>query len=315
VGDAAFQLADGAVSGPIQGNLGFAVVKITKVTPGKVISLEEATPGIEQEIKSEAAANKAYDLVQKYQTAHDKGSTLVESAKAAGVMPETFTPVTAAGQDADMQTVQGLDARMLKEAFGLSQGGETDVIQDAKGEYFALRVDKVIPPTLPSLDKVRPRLVQAFLQREMSKRLDDKLNELKARVKKGESLEAVAKSVGSDVTHLTLNREIAQGNRNLPAGLAAQIFSSKPGDLIVTGRGLARIDSIDPVQPGLIATTMNGGQLSMARNIIQEMQQEARTWSKDQIKPKVNIALADQAIGATAKAASGSPAAPAGKAP
>jgi peptidyl-prolyl cis-trans isomerase D len=302
------------VSAPIQGNLGWAVVKVTKVTPAKVVTLEEARPAIEQEVKTEAAANKAYDLVQKYQNAHDKGSTLAESAKAAGVMPQTFTPVTAGGQDADMQTVEGLDQRMLKEAFDLTQGGETDVIQDGKGEYFALHVDKVIPATLPSLDKVRPRLVQAFLQREMSKRLDDKLNELKARVQKGETLEAVAKSVGSDVTHLSLNRQMAQGSRNLPPGLAAQIFSSKAGDVIITGRGLARIDSIDPVPPGLIAATLNGGQLSMARNILDEMQQESRSWAKDQVKPKINVALADQAIGATAKAASGAPAAPAGKA-
>jgi hypothetical protein len=66
------------------------------------------------------------------------------------------------------------------------------------------------------------------------------------------------------------------------------------------------------VPPGLIAATLNGGQLSMARNILDEMQQESRTWAKDQVKPRINLALADQAIGATAKAAT--PAAPAGKA-
>lgn len=314
VGDAAFQLANGAVSNPIQGNLGWAVVKVTGVTPAKEVTFDEAKPAIEQEVKTEAAANKAYDLVQKYQNAHDKGSNLAESAKAAGVTPQTFAPVTSGGQDADQQAVEGLDQRMLKEAFALPQGGETDVIQDGKGEYFALRVEKVNPPTLPSLDKVRPRLVQAFLQREMSKRLDDKLNELQARVKKGESLDAVAKSVGSDITHLSLNRNMAQQSRNLPPGLANQIFSGKVGDVIITGRGLARIDSIEPVPPGLIASTLPNGQLSMARGILDELQQETRSWARDQIKPKVNVALADQAIGATAKAASSSPAAPAGKA-
>jgi peptidyl-prolyl cis-trans isomerase D len=314
VGDAAFQLANGAVSNPIQGNLGWAVIKVTAITPGKTVTFEEAKPAIENEIKTEAATNKAYDLVQKYQAAHDKGSTLADSAKAAGVTPQTFMPVTSAGQDADAQAVEGIDQRMLKEAFALPQGGETDVIQDAKGEYFALRVEKVNPPTLPALDKVKPRLTQAFLQREMSKRLDDKLAELKARMKKGETLDAVAKSVGSDVTHLSMNRNMAQQSRNLPPGLANQIFSGKVGDVILTGRGLARIDAIQPVPAGVIASVLPNGQLSMARGILDEAQSEARAWAKSEIKPKINVALADQAIGATAKAVSGSPAAPAGKA-
>jgi peptidyl-prolyl cis-trans isomerase D len=278
-----------------------------------VVTLVEARPGIETEVKAEAAANKAYDLVQKYEAAHDKGSNLADSAKAAGLAPQTFAPVTAAGQDIDAKPVEGLTPRMLKEAFALPQGGETDAVQDSKGEYFALRVEKVIPPTLPSLDKIRPQLTQAFLQREMGKRLTDKLNELKARVNKGETLEAVAQSVGSQVTHLSLNREKAQQSRNLPPGLAAQIFSSKAGDILITGGGLARIDSIEPVAPGVIASTLPQGQLTMARGILDEVQQETRSWAKEQIKPKTNLALADQAIGATAKpTASG--AAPAGKA-
>jgi peptidyl-prolyl cis-trans isomerase D len=207
---------------------------------------------------------------------------------------------------------------MLKEAFALAPGADTDVIQDSKGEYFAVHLDKVIPPTLPSLDKVRPRLTQFFLQREMSKRLDAKLNELKARVTKGESLEAVAKSVGSDVTHLSINRNLAEQNRNLPPQLLQQLFDAKVGDLVITGSGLAKIDAIKPPSPGVIAAAMQNGQLSLARSIFDETQQEARSWAKDQVKPKVNLALARQAIGASDKAAPASgaaqPAAPAGKA-
>ena len=314
VGDAAFNLADGAVSNPIQGNLGWAVIKITKVTPAKVVTFDEAKGDIEKEVKSEAAATKAYDLVQKYEAAHDKGSTLPEAAKAANVTPQTFAPATAQGTDEDGKPVEGLTPRILKEAFTLTQGGETDVVQDSKGEYFAVRVDKVIPPTLPSMEKIKPRLVQAFLQREMSKRLTDKLNELAARVKKGESLEAVAKSVGSEVTHLSINRNLAQQNRSVPPQLLQQIFTAKAGDVVITGSGVAKVDAVKPPPAGIIAAALPGGQLSLARSIFDETQQEARAWAKDQVKPKINVALARQAIGASDKAAPATtPAAPAGK--
>lgn len=314
VGDGAFALAEGAVSNPIQGNLGWAVIKVAKVTPAKVVSLEEAKGKIEDEVKTEAAATKAYDLVQKYEAAHDKGSTLPEAAKAAVVTPQTFAPATSGGMDEDGKPVEGLSPRILKEAFALTQGGETDVVQDSKGEYFAVRVDKVIPPTLPSMEKIRPRLTQAFLQREMSKRLTDKLNELAERVRKGESLEAVAASVGSQVTHLSVNRNAAQQNRNVPPQLMQKLFSAKVGEVVITGSGVAKVEAIKTPPAGMIATAMPGGRQSLARSIFEEVQQEARAWSKDQVKPKINSALARQAIGATDKAVPASSAAPAGKA-
>jgi peptidyl-prolyl cis-trans isomerase D len=320
VGEAAFALpAAGAVSGPVQGNLGWAVVEVTSVTPAKVVTFEDAKATIENEVKGEAAATKAYDLVQKYETAHDKGSTLPEAAKAAGVTPQTFAPATSGGTDEDAKPVDGLTPRILKEAFALSQGGETDVIQDSKGEYFAVRVEKVIPPTLPPLEKIKPRLTQAFIQREMSKRLTDKLNELAARVKKGESLEAVAQSVGSQVSHLSINRNLAQQQRNVQPQVLQQIFQAKAGDVVITGGAVAKVDAVKPPPAGIIATALPNGQLSLARSIFEESQLEARAWAKDQVKPKINVALARQAIGASDKAApatsSPPPAAPAGKAP
>jgi peptidyl-prolyl cis-trans isomerase D len=319
VGDAAFAMpASGGVSNPVQGNLGWAVIKVTGVTPAKVANFDEEKGKIEDEVRSEAAATKAYDLVQKYEAAHDKGSTLPEAAKAAAVTPQTFTPVTAQGTDDDGKPVDGLTPRIIKEAFALAQGAETDVVQDSKGEYFAVRADKVIPPTLPSLDKIRPRLVQAFLQREMSKRLTDKLNELAARVRKGESMEDVAKSVGSQISHLSINRQIAQQQRNVPPQILTQIFQAKAGDVVITGGAVAKVDAVNAPAPGLIATAMPNLQNSLARTIFDETQEETRLWAKNQIKPKTNTALARQAIGASDKAAppagAAAPAALAGKA-
>ena len=311
VADVAFTLPEGGVSGPVQGNLGWAVVKVAKVTPGKRVSFEEAKPQLEKEVQAEAAAAKAYNLVQKYEDAHGKGSNLAEAAKAAGVTPVTLAPVTAGGQDVEAKPT-GLSPRLLKEAFALPQGGETDAVQDSKGEYFAVRVDKIIPPALPPLDKVRPRLAQAFVQREMSKRLETKLNDLSARVKKGESLDAVAQSIGAQVVHLSITRNQAQQSRSLRPQDVQQIFAAKAGDVITTSGAVAKIESITPPEPGIIASTVTGGQQNLARGVFGELQAESRQWARAQVKPKVNVALARQAIGVSE---SGAPAAPAGAPP
>jgi peptidyl-prolyl cis-trans isomerase D len=296
VADAAFTLPEGAVSAPIQGQLGWAVVKVGKITPGHTVTFEEAKPQIEQEVKTDAAADKANAMAQAYEDAHEKGSTLVEAAKKAGATPVQVGPVSAQGVDSDGKSA-GLSPRILKEAFALAQGGETDAVQESKGEYFAVRVDKIIPPALPTLDKVRPRLTQFFVQRELSKRLEAKLAELSARVKKGESLDAVAQSIGSSVTHLSITRTQAAQSKTLQPEQVAEIFAAKPGEVITTGAVVAKVDSIVPPTPGVIAATLAGGQVQISRGIFEELQEESRAWAKIEVKPKINIGLARQAIG------------------
>jgi hypothetical protein len=100
----------------------------------------------------------------------------------------------------------------------------------------------------------------------------------------------------------------------VPPKLLQQIFTAKAGDVVITGSGVAKVDAVKPPPAGIIAAALPGGQLSLARSIFDETQQEARAWAKDQVKPKINVALARQAIGASDKAAPATtPAAPAGK--
>jgi peptidyl-prolyl cis-trans isomerase D len=306
VADAAFALPQGAVSTPIQGALGWAVVKVLSITPGHTVTFEDAKPQIEQEVKTAAAADKANDLAQKYEDAHEKGATLAEAAKKVGAEAEVVGPVSAQGVDADGKPV-GLTPRMLKEAFALPQGGETEAVQETKGEYFALRVDKILPPALPTLDKLRPRLMQAYMQEETGKRLDAKLAELMARVKKGETMEAVAQSIGSQVAHVAATRTQAQQSRNLRPEQINAIFQAKPGDVFVIGASVAHLDSIAPPSAGIIAATLPAGQQQLSRGIFEEMQQEARAWAKMVVKPKINLTLARQAIGVQQGGDSGAP--------
>ena len=167
VADAAFALAEGKSSGPIQGQLGLAVVKVLKVTPGHEVTLDEARPKIEDEIKAENAANKAYDLSQKYEapTTRAPASSTRPRRPAWRRLGGTGDRQ---GQDSDGKPL-GLSPKLLTAGFGLTQGAESDVVQEDKGEYFVLRADKVIAPQPPTLDKVRAKLTQYFQQTEMQK--------------------------------------------------------------------------------------------------------------------------------------------------
>jgi peptidyl-prolyl cis-trans isomerase D len=313
VADAAFALAEGKVSGPIQGQLGLAVVKVLKVAPGREVTLDEARPQIEQEVKAEIAANKAYAESQQFQDAHDKGANILDAAKAAGVAATSLGPVTAQGQDAQGKSL-GLSPKLLGEGFMLTQGADSDVVQEDKGEYFVLRADKIIPPQPPTLEKVRPQLTQYFQALDLRKRMSAKLNTLIARMKKGETMEAVAASVGSKVVQAAITRQQAQANRGLSQEELGQIFQAKVGDMFTSGGAVVKVTAIQPPSAQIAGQSVDALQNQLSRALFDELNDESGAYAQAKLKARVNIQLARQAIGASAdaptplgRAAAGSP--------
>jgi peptidyl-prolyl cis-trans isomerase D len=235
VADAAFALADGAVSGPIQGDQAWTVVKITGVTPGKEMTLEEARPQIIEELKAAAGQKASYALSEKYQSAHDAGDTLTAAAQKAGAPVTSIGPIAKDGTGADHKPVQGVDPKVLEAAFGLPAGGDSDIIDAGEGEYFAVRVEKVIPPALPTLAAIKPDLVKGLMEQTLAQKLIAKAQELQARIRKGESLEAVAASVGAKVVHVVgIDRASAQNHvKDLGQPFLEAMIQAKAGDVFV----------------------------------------------------------------------------------
>ena len=201
-------------------------------------TLESVRPQIEAEVRAQAAQSKAYDQTQAYQDAHDAGANLVAAASKAGAMVVTTAPVTAQGADQTGQPVAGLTPEILKTAFGLGQGADSDLIEAGKGEYYAVRVEKVIPAAMPPLAEIKPQLTAVWMGQELGKRLKAKADELAARVKKGETLDAVAASAQSKVQHVDgLSRENVQQHMGLGREFLVAAFNAKPGEVFTARAG------------------------------------------------------------------------------
>jgi peptidyl-prolyl cis-trans isomerase D len=302
VGQAAFAMAAGQVA-PVQGDLGAAVVKLVSITPGHPVTLEEVKPALEAEIRKDAAAEKVYALTQAYDDAHQAGSNLAQAAQKAGVPALTIGPVSQQGRDSQGQPVQGLSQKLVETAFGLPAGGESEIEDAGNGEYFAVRVEKVLPPAMAPLEEVRPRLIQVFMLRDVAKRLQAKADELAARVKTGESLDAVAASVGAKVVKVAnLDRRSASQATQVSQDMLGKVFAAKAGDVFVadnTQFGLV-VGKVEAVHPGVgvmqaqIAEQMRP-QMSMA--IFRELGETAQLAARKKVKVTVDGARARAAIG------------------
>ncbi|MDR3512141.1 MAG: SurA N-terminal domain-containing protein [Caulobacteraceae bacterium] len=304
VADVAFGLQNGQVSGAVQTGLaGLAVVKVTAVTPAKAASFDELKPQLEAQARSDMATQKIYDQVQKYDDAHSTGATLADAARAAGAAPVQLGPISAQGVGSDGQPVQGLSPKLLKQAFALAANGESDMMDDGAGEYFAVHVDKVIAPAVPALDEIRKPLTQYWMSQEMIRRLNARAGELAAKIRKGETLEAAAAEVHAQVGHAVgVTRVSMQQNHSLGQALAEQLFTAKAGD-IITGQTaqipvmVARLDSVSPPAPAEAARMVVAQRDRATSQMFADLGEAVTAAAKTAVKPTSDLNRARTAMG------------------
>jgi peptidyl-prolyl cis-trans isomerase D len=300
VAAAAFSLKPGESSGPINGRLGWAVVKVASVTPGKQVSFEEARGAIEQELRRRAAIEKVETLVQQYDDLRGKGTTLADAAGQVGLSTKTYGPISKDGRGPDGQQVN-MPKPVLDSLFSLPKGGESDVGDLGSGVYFALRVDEVRPPAMPTLEELRPEATRAWMLKEQARMLQQKADQLAERVRKGESLQAVAASSGARVQSAQgLGRD--PGASKLPPQLVGQVFASavgKPftGQVDTMAFAVGKVDAIHPPATVLAARLVEQAAPQIGRSFAGELSELAARAARAKVKPKVYEKKAYQALG------------------
>lgn len=309
----AFQMRAGETR-TVPGSLGLAVVRVDKVTPGHQVTLEELRPAIEAEVRKDAAAGKIDALTQAYDDAHTKGASITEAAAKAGVPVVTVPPVAKQGVDQQGKPVPGLTPKIVETAFGLAPGGESELVDAGGGEYFAVRVDKVIPPAVPPLAEIRPAVLRAWTMRELATRMSAKADELVARVKKGESLDAVAASIGSKVNRVPgLSRQNAGQMPPAAQEILAQTFTGKAGDAFIARNGegfvVGRIEAIRTADVGAMAQAVEQNRPQMTQAYLRELMNAAHAAGRQKVKVTVDPERARAALGLEPQSA----AKPAGK--
>ncbi|MDP1618509.1 peptidylprolyl isomerase [Phenylobacterium sp.] len=315
VAEAAFALAAGEVSTPIEGDLGFAVVKVTAVTPGRQPTLEDVRPMLEAEIREDAAAEKVYERTQAYEEAHIGGASLAEAAQAAEATVITLPAISEQGRTPEGQPVDGITPKVLETAFGLSEGGESDLTELAEGQYFAVKVERVIPAALPPLDEVRPLLARAWMQREMVRRLEAKAAELAELVRGGQTLEAAAGTIGARVTRATsLSRATAQQTEQLSEDMLVKAFSAEP-DEVFTARAVdfavvvAKLEAIRPGATAEIAAAVENGRGQASMALFRDIAEAASLSAREKVRVRIDENRARAVLGLQPRAETDTPAA------
>jgi peptidyl-prolyl cis-trans isomerase D len=301
VGEAAFRMQPGQVSEPIQGELGWSVVTVTGVTPGVQPTLEQARPAIEAELRAETAEARVTELVEQYERAREDGANLAEAARRAGVPALTLAPVTQDGRQQNGQPLP-LEPQLLAAAYELDAGEESEIQELGAGRYAAVRVDRRIAPALPALADIRVPLSQAWIQREVGRRLERRAQELAAAARKGGNLETAARGAGALFQRLPALTRSAAGSP-IPPQMAGEFFGAKPGEIFTTatpaGYLVGRVDAVRFPAPLQLATGVDARRQPVTLNLVQELGEGARRAARRRIEPRTNAERAAAVLGVT----------------
>lgn len=299
VADAAFALKPGDVSNPIQGRLGWAVVKVNGVTPGHQADLSEARAAIEAKLKQEQATDLVFDQVTRFEEARKAGASIAEAARKVGAKLAPVPPVTKDGRLPNGQRYPA-PPQVLETLYAQPKGGESDVEDVGQAQYFALRTEDVLPSSLPKLEEMRPALTQLWMQQEMVRRMQEKAAALAERIAKGEAIAAVAASVGAPLRTATgIERE--NGSQGLTSPMIGQIFTKKRGETFTApspfGMAVGQVSALHAVAPVVAARAVEDARPSITLGVLEGVGGLAREAIRKDIKVRIDKDKINAALG------------------
>lgn len=182
---------------PVKGPFGWVILRATSITPGSLKTLDDVREDIRKELLTERSKEKLFDLTNEFEDTRGGGATL-EEAGAKHKLPVTkIAAVDVRGNDADGRPVEGLPGGdFLPRVFLAEQGIDSELIEGADGNYAEFRVDKVTPAATKPFNEVKAQVLTDWRAEELEKRLTVMADALVKRGNSGESMQAMASSLG-----------------------------------------------------------------------------------------------------------------------
>lgn len=235
--EAIFADDESEIIGPVQSNLGPALFRVNAVLEASEVSFEEARGELREELADEAARRAIDDMREAMDDMLAEGLTLEELADQTemnlGTIEYTVTSEDGiAGYDAFRDAAEAVEERDFPELMELSDGG-----------LFALRLDEIIPPTLPPLADVEDEVTEAWEQSALRDAVAARAQELVGQLAQGATLE----DLGDTAEERLIRRQDLLPD--LPPTTAPQVFQlASEGDVVmIPGAQAAHIVRLDAI--------------------------------------------------------------------
>ncbi|WP_439139837.1 SurA N-terminal domain-containing protein [Roseicyclus sp.] len=227
------------IIGPAPTRLGPALFRVNAVLDASEITFEEAEEELRAELAAEAARRAIDDLRDPVDDLLAEGLTLEELAETTELVLGRidYTPTSEEG-------IAAYDA--FREAgLAVNEGDFPELLTLSDGGLFALRLDAVVPPTLPPLAEIRPAVRADWRADAIRAAINARAEVLLGMLAQGAALE--------ELGQVAIERDIRRQGfiPDAPPTLVAQLFQlDAVGDVVmVPGADRSLIVQLDAINP------------------------------------------------------------------
>lgn len=304
IADAVFALQSGSVSDPLRSPLGWHVVRVASIEPGKTPSFDDVRQQIRNDVAREMAVDSLTRLTNQIDDTMAGGGKLEDAAAKVNAKLLQIAAIDARGLDRAGKPVPDLprDPKFLNSAFSTPAGASTTIEETNDGGFFVIRVDNVMAPALRPLDQVRDQVVTAWKNRQL----------LDAARKTAETVRDDAKSLGSlakaaekhglaVTTSKPFTRFTRESGSPVSDGLAAELFRVKEGGIAMaeggTGFQVGQLRQIIPARPAPDSEDVKSLDQQLRSGLADDMLQAYLTALKNRYTVRINREAVDSIIG------------------
>ncbi|MBK8771643.1 MAG: SurA N-terminal domain-containing protein [Rhizobiales bacterium] len=199
IADAAFSLAEGAVSAPVSGDLTTALLKVTKVTPEVQKTLGDVRDELVKRLQLEKAKEEIQSIYDAVEDARAQQTKFEDIASKAGIPFTLAAAVNAAGVDRDGKDVAlPAKAELLKAAFASDVGVENDALSLQDG-YVWYEVREVIPSALKPLDEVKEQVKKDYVAGKLRDLAAEKAKAIVAKAGSATKIDTLATEANAEI--------------------------------------------------------------------------------------------------------------------
>ena len=253
---AAFALKKDNFTQPTKSPLGWHILRVTEIQPGREPKLAEVRKEIVSDLSNELALDDLVTRANRVEDALAGGSTIEDASQEAGISVKKFAPIDPGRKLRSGALASGLpkDPRFMETAFSLKKGATSDLIEMAEGGYFIVRVDDVIDAAKLPLDQVRAKVETAWKTNKLNEIAKKTAGEVRDAAKRGMPLSEAGKKHNLIVTVSKPISRFGTGiDTNVPRALLPQLFKAKTGDIVfqqtTEGFAVARLLNIQNNPP------------------------------------------------------------------
>ncbi|MGL5116723.1 MAG: peptidyl-prolyl cis-trans isomerase, partial [Beijerinckiaceae bacterium] len=286
--DAAFALAEGAVSAPLNGVFGPVILRVRKITPGAIQPFEAVRERLTADFAAERLTRdravldqvaKVHDGVEERRSA---GKALAEVAKELNRELVVIDATDATGRDKAGQPIPALpdQSDVLTAVFKSDRGVDNEAVRARDNSYVWFEVIAVEASRERSFEEVKAEVGELWRRDDAQRQTGERAGALLKRVEAGETLEAIATELGVLVE--TVNGVARDGGKGLTPSAAATAFAlAKDSVAMAAGNNLDRVilNVLDSDTPAF------------------NPQEEAATRLRDQLRTTLTDELIDTYVG------------------